>query len=78
VIRSEPSDPRDCDPTRFPWGSAVSLVLVLVALLTGGTRLVEARWGLAAALAYEFVAAVAWLVAVCCWLAFRDCQKRKG
>lgn len=78
MIRSEPLDPRNEDPHRFPWGAAVALVLVLIALLTGGTRLVESWWGLAAALAYQFLAAVVWLLVVVLWLALRGCDKREG
>lgn len=78
MIRSQPVDPRDQDPTRFPWGAAVAFVLVLAALLFGGTHIIEAEWGLGPVLTYQFFAALAWLVAVCCWLAFRGCGKRKG
>jgi len=57
----------------------VSWVLILVALLLGGTHVVEARWGLEAALVYEFVAASVWLLVVLCWLAFgRGRRNRRG
>jgi hypothetical protein len=65
-----PPDPRDYDPDRFPWGTAIVFVLVLVALVFGGTRVVEAEWGLGAAVAYEITACVLWLLTAAGWLVF--------
>ncbi len=77
MIRSiPPPDPRDVDPHRFPWGTAVAAVLLLIAAVFGGTRWVESTWGLAAALSYVVVVCLAWLLGAVLWLVFRTGRRR--
>lgn len=72
-----PPDPRDVDPHRFPWGTAVAFVLVLAALVFGGTRWVESTWGLGAALVYLVCACLVWLLAAAGWLVFIGTGRRR-
>lgn len=55
-------DPADVDPHRFPWGAAVLLVVLLLVLMFVGNRVVEDVAGEGAAVAYQVVVAVVWLL----------------